>query len=224
MRGKDTGIEVIPTCVDLDRFKPAKSPNPELVHKYGLEGKAILVYSGSLSTWYMPDEMLEFFRIAGLHIPQLHFLILTKEPDFLQKKLAAWPHKERGCITVENADYSLMSQYLSSCNAGIAFYKDGFSRRACCPTKFGEYLACGLPVIMNAGVGDTEKVIRDEGVGIIIKDFSRPSYEGASRQLNELLKEGEGLKERCVKAAAKYFSLEEGIESYSRVYGDLCAE
>jgi len=36
------------------------------------------------------------------------------------------------------------------------------------PIKFGEYLCCGLPVIMTPGIGDTEEIIEKHRIGRLL--------------------------------------------------------
>jgi len=36
------------------------------------------------------------------------------------------------------------------------------------PLKFGEYLACGVPVIMSEGVGDFSQLAHREGIGVVV--------------------------------------------------------
>ena len=44
-----------------------------------------------------------------------------------------------------------VSSYLSAADAGIAFYRPGISRLGTSPVKVSEYLACGLPVVIERG-------------------------------------------------------------------------
>ena len=63
-------IEVIPCCVDLNHFRSEK------VDKVALEAKRtqlgilkddfVLGYVGSIGTWYMLPEMLDYYRSKGL--------------------------------------------------------------------------------------------------------------------------------------------------------------
>ena len=52
-------IRVIPTCVDLERFRPGPKPQP-LVEGLGLGGATVIGCIGSLSRAYMRTEMLEY--------------------------------------------------------------------------------------------------------------------------------------------------------------------
>src|SRR4051812_4491143 len=77
-------ISVIPTCADLDHFdyhKVREEDQQALRKKLGIgEGQKVLTYSGSLGTWYMMNEMLQFFKVYREKNPGAVFLCLTKEP------------------------------------------------------------------------------------------------------------------------------------------------
>ena len=218
LSGKQIDIVCIPTCVDLDRFR-YKSNGAETKIGSSIKGKIVLAYAGSISTWFMPEQMLSFFQSAIRCIPLAHLLVLTKEKTLFEGILRDYGFR-KDLVSVINAEHSLVADYLSLGRAGLAFYKPGSSRRGCCPTKIGEYLACGLPVIINSGIGDTEQILQKEQVGIIVKEFTNVEYERVSCRLQELLKD-KTLGQRCRQAAYRYFALDEGIESYQQAYHKL---
>ena len=83
---------------------------------------------------------------------------------------------ERG---IETGNYSVRSvrgrdvpSYLAASDAGLAFIKPCFSKIASSPTKYAEYLASGLPLIINSGIGDSDALINNEGAGSLITEFS----------------------------------------------------
>lgn len=203
-------VTVIPTCVDLSRFVPAEAgPGP---------GKMRLVYSGSLSTWYMPDAVLGFASFVNARGRLKELKVLTMEKEYAQGLFAK---KGAGFVKIDSADYRDMPKLLAHSDAGLAFYRQGFSRKGCCPTKMGEYLACGIPVVVTAGVGDSDAILRSEGVGVVLGGFSTDSYASALKELDKLLAEGGALRERCRRAAEKHFSLEEGVKRLMRIYEEL---
>ena len=103
-------------------------------------------------------------------------------------------------------------------DAGLAFIKPSLSKSASSPTKAAEYLAAGLPVITNRGIGDLDEIICAEGAGVAVTEFSDDAYREAARQLAVLLAD-KTLPTRCVAAARKYFDLERiGWTRYRAVY------
>lgn len=214
---KKLDIIVIPTCVDLNRFGPHQDEKSAL--RQAMRGRFVVVYSGSISTWFMPEQMIDFFRIIIKNVPRAYLLVLTREKELFTNILTTYGLREDS-ILVESIDYESVPHYLSLGHVGLAFYRPGYSRKGCCPTKVGEYLACGLPVIINRGIGDTEEILTKEHVGIIINEFSNADYECVTQALEELLSEP-GVKNRCRRVAEEYFSLNSGIASYLEIYHRL---
>ena len=217
LKNRQLFIEVIPTCVDIDKFSFVTS---KVSAKN--ENRFLFIYVGSISTWYMPEGLLDFFSVAKDKIANAHLMILTKEKqiaeDILKKRYPLWNEK---LYSIRSAEYSDIPAYLMRARAGLAFYKPGYSRLACSPTKLGEYLACGLPVIINNGIGDSDEIIERERVGAVIGEFNNREYEAAISKIEILLSEKETLKKRCMLAALKYFSLYSGAEKYRNVYEQL---
>jgi glycosyltransferase involved in cell wall biosynthesis len=219
-KNRQPNITVITTCVDIDKFKMPQKVNRGLSYLDSIPNKFIFSYIGSLSTWYMPEEMLRFFDVAKRYVANPYLLFLTKEVDYLKGIISKFAISG-DLYGIKYVPHSMISNYLSFSKVGIAFYKPCYSRNACCPTKLGEYLASGLPVIINKGIGDCDTIIEQEKVGIIVKEFSEREYERVVKELNNLLLGEDILKKRCYAIAEKYFSLEKGVNKYLQIYRNL---
>src|SRR5262249_13614790 len=112
---------------------------------------------------------------------------------------------------------------LSRQNAGLHFLTPGISHHAGSPTKVGEYWALGLPVVISAGVGDTEDIIRRERVGVVVSEFSGEGYGHALGELVNLLADPY-LPSRCRAAAEKHYSLGPACETLHALYTTLASD
>lgn len=212
-------VTYIPTCVDLDLFKKTSIQAKFSRRKGGLNGRTILVYSGSVGTWYLFDEMVDFFKEFKRQHNKAHFLILTQtNKDELRGKLLK---------KIDPADFSIVSaphhnikDFLSSAYAGISFIKPCYSKQFSCPTKNAEYLACGLPIIINKGIGDTDRTIAANNVGVIINKFNGREYLKNIKKLTKL-KNDKTLGARCRNIAMKEYGLKKGIGKYLDIYARL---
>lgn len=205
-------ITVIPTCVDLARFsgRPFRRP---------ADGAPVFVYAGSLGTWYLLGEMLRFVECAVERFPGTRFLLLSRAQEEIRRHGDGVRFRP-GTVTVAEAAPEEMPAWLARADAGLAFYKLGWARQATCPTKVGEYLAMGLPVVVNDAVGDMREVIGETGVGVVLSEFSDDAYRAALRQIEELWADPD-LPVRCRRLAESHFSLERGIECYWSIYRRL---
>ncbi|MDD4910405.1 MAG: glycosyltransferase family 4 protein [Candidatus Omnitrophica bacterium] len=216
----DSGISVIPTSADLKAFNRGNNAGIERRLKEALNGKFVFIYVGSLGVWYETDGIYDFFRTARRIINNAHLLILTRQRALAESK-AREKDLDPAHITITRAEHEDVPGYLNNADVGLAFYKPGYSRKGCCPTKVGEYLACGLPVVINEGIGDMDRIIEEEWVGSVISGFNSFEYARAVNSMQGLLGKADVLRQRCRAAAEKYFSLEQGTERYIRIYREL---
>jgi glycosyltransferase involved in cell wall biosynthesis len=113
---------------------------------------------------------------------------------------------------------SEIPEYLNASDVAISFVKSSFSTLSRSPTKIPEYLACGLPIIANAGVGDVDALISDNSVGRLIDGFTDNDYLIALDTIDSLGEDGD----RCREIARCKFDLTAvGGESYRRLYRNL---
>jgi glycosyltransferase involved in cell wall biosynthesis len=217
LRGREVIHEVVPCCTDLDRFRFRQNDRDRVRAELNLQDRFVLVYSGSIGGWYLTDTMADFFVTLLKRKPSGHFLWLTGGDRGLVEKLMSDRGVNLDQFTVRNVATADVSGYLSAADAGIAFYKPTFSRLATSPVKISEYLACGLPVIVNAGVGDSDTFVVAQKVGAVVKDFNEDEYERTLATIETLLAGGISARSRTV--AENYFDVRSaGLERYSRLY------
>ena len=217
-------VKVIPCCADLDHFHPSqidKSLQLDLKTRFGLnEDDFVITYLGSIGTWYLLDEMLDFFKILAEKRANSKFLFITTDkPETILN-----PAEKKGIsedrIIISPAKREEVPTFLSLANAAIFFIQPVFSKSGSSPTKHGEMLGMGLPVIANSGVGDVDSIIEDTNSGILVEEFTNEAYEHAVNQIDNLLK----IPTETLQAAAqKYYSLEEGVKRYNAVYERVSA-
>jgi glycosyltransferase involved in cell wall biosynthesis len=106
---------------------------------------------------------------------------------------------------------------IAASDFSIFFIKPVFSKKASSPTKQGEVMAIGKPVICNSGVGDTDLIINKYHSGILINEFSDAAYDKAiSEAINKKFDRTE-----IRNGAIDFFSLEKGVEQYADVYSKV---
>ncbi len=179
---------VIPSCVDLDHFFFREEGRKRVRAELGVGDRPILVYAGSVGTWYLLDEMLDFYGVARNSWPDLFFLILANtEPENVSAALRRFGIDERKDAAVRRVRFEEMPDYLSASDAGIAFIRPCLSKLSSCPTKYAEYLACGLPIVVNSGVGDVETLVKNQPAGVLIEGFNHENYTQATKQMRSYL-------------------------------------
>ncbi len=199
-------FRVIPTCVDLDRFRrPQDVPPPD-------RGP---VYCGSFGPRYLPAQTVAFARVL--------------KEELGQPALFLTPHRteaQRAGVTPDWADllslkHSDVPGALARGRALLFFYQPGIHTLATCPTRVGEALAMGLPVAFNAGIGDLDNIIEREGVGVVVREFTATGYREATARLRALLQD-RTISDRCRRLAESHFDVESGADRYLDLYRTLC--
>jgi glycosyltransferase involved in cell wall biosynthesis len=214
-------IEVIPCCVDMDRFEEVTPGQREsLREKLNMNQRRVLVYVGALGGWYLTWEMAEFIAVARECDPAIFALVLT------QSQTQAEPFKGHlRQLGVSPEDYRVgevspneVPEYLAAADFAFCFIKPGYSKLSSSPTKIGEFLASGLPVLCNAGIGDTDELLIKNRVGVLVETFGRHSYIRALHDLDELTADV-SLRQRCRAVSRQYFDLGTiGGARYHRLY------
>jgi Glycosyltransferase Family 4 len=214
-------VAVIPCCVDPCRFEVDPARVQCLRQTLGLDGHLVMVYAGKVGGWYMSREMVDFFCVARRHLPGLRFLLLTQSAlttireEFARRTL---DHGVYRCLTVAPDD---LPAYLRMADFAISFVAPRFSKIASSPTKMAEYLAAGLPVVYNAGIGDLDG-LQSERVGVVVRAFDDRHYQRVIGDMQALLRDRQATALRCRSIAEACFGLATiGVPQYLKLYAAL---
>ena len=174
---------VIPCCANLERIEQWLPGRADVRSELGVGTRPVMAYVGKFTGRYMEREMVEFFVAARRVRPDLFFLTLTQsDPEVLSREFAR--------LGIGSEDYLITSaspdevgRYLAGVDFATCFYQPKFSEIAASPTKVGEYLGAGVPVVATAGIGDVDDLIADREVGVLIGDFTPAAYAAAAEQI-----------------------------------------
>ena len=175
----------------------------------------ILGYVGSIGTWYMLTEMLDYFKALKIHEPHAKFLFITGESPTLLLKTAEHVNISPEDLIIKSVLHIEVPLYMSLFNKSIFFIRSSYSKKASSPTKQGEIMAMGIPLVCNAGIGDTDKIVKKYDAGVVIEEFTSDAYR------KEIIVEKMYNSKDIIKGAVEYFSLEKGVNSYLSVYTQL---
>jgi len=213
-------VEVIPCCVDFEkRFSTDReSLRKDMRARLGVQERFVFTHVGALGGLYLTNEIADFLETARTAKPNTYALFLTQtSPELIIPLLKSKGFGE-GDYFVGTAPPGEIPGYLSASDVGLSCVKAGYATQSRSPTKIPEYLACGLPIIANPGVGDVDALITTNRIGALLHDFSRESYLGAIEEIEAL---GD-VSELCMRTARQEFDLESvGGKRYNRMYQRL---
>jgi glycosyltransferase involved in cell wall biosynthesis len=225
LKNKVIPMQVIPCCADLDFFSTKNislSKQKILQQELGVSSADfILSYLGSLGTWYLLDEMLDFFKCLLKTKPEAKFLFITSDDQEAIISKAQSKDIPANKLLIRAAIRNEVPLYLSLSQLSIYFIKPCYSKKASSPTKMAELMAMGIPVITNSGIGDSDELLADSNAGFLVNDFNTMEYMRIINQIYLLLEMDRNL---IIDKAQQHFSLEKGIALYQSVYEKLSAK
>jgi glycosyltransferase involved in cell wall biosynthesis len=212
-------IEVIPTCADLQRFSPA-GKDPELAARLGLAGAPVIGCVGTMGNWYLRQEMIDCLAAFARSWPELRILIVTRDDrDALRIDLERAGVAGDRLILV-SASFEEMPRYIRLFDAGLFFIRPSFSKRGSAATKLAEFLGCGVPVVINDGVGDSAAIVRDYRAGVVLSSLDPSACAAVLPEVKAAMADP-AMRDRCRRAAADRFDIEAGVERYRGLYRRL---
>ncbi len=196
---REVEIAVIPTCVDLDRFadRPRRPDGPHAL------------WSGSIGTWYRFELTASIARALAMPLT-----VITRQTELALQILVGYQADVRA-VTPDRVPEELFAG-----DVGLALIKSSFSKIASAPTRFAEYLAAGMPVIVTPGVGDLEAIVDRHRVGVVLRGEDERAAEQAARLVLDLAAD-EQTAVRCRQLARDRFDVDAGSRRYAEIYERL---
>lgn len=220
--GQPIPMEVIPCSADMELFDPVKT-NPTLQQHFKDElniraGDIIISYLGSIGGWYLTEEMMRFCKLLSDKMPNAKFLFIS--PHLHNVIVAAavkygLPAKK---LIVKHGKRHEIPTLLSLSDYSVFFIKPCYSKISSSPTKHGEIMAMGIPVITNDGIGDVKEVVTTYNAGYVVNDFTDRSFNAV---IDKMLAGNPFNPSAIRKGAEAFYSLDIAVERYCSIYDKI---
>ncbi len=216
-----TPMKVIPCSADLELFDPASITDTSkslLQSRLGIaESDFVLSYLGSIGGWYLTAEMMLFCKRLLNKMPDAKFLFISPHlHEHIVTKAAEYGVPRNKIISVKAARAEVPG-LLSLSNYSIFFIKPCYSKLSSSPTKHGELMAMGIPVISNSGVGDVKEIIKRFNGGFVIDSFDATTYDGVIGQMENAIFDSKAIRQ----GAFEFYALENAVKSYVDLYDEI---
>lgn len=161
-------VNIVPCGIDETVYFLNEKIRDLVRKEMGLRNKLVFIYSGSMHPRQMARAMLKFFKEFYRLDKEAFFLILTSEVEKVEKLL------QYELVSQENyralsVEHSKVPLYLNAADIGILLRENNIVNRVACPTKFAEYIACGLYTIVTEKIGEISGMVAREEIGEVIK-------------------------------------------------------
>ena len=213
-------VTVVPSAVDLGGWTFNTSERQKRRQSFGIDDRLVVVYSGSFLPWQVPDKMLEVFSCFRQYEPRSIFLVLTKDVEIAISHLNR-SGLDREFFKVINVDYDKLPHSLCCADVGLLIRETNGVNRVASPTKFSEYVGCGVPVLLTRSIGDTESYVKQINGGWVLDSLESPTaLEGCVLDILRDIRTGFINHESIAANAHDFFSLETTINQRASIYGD----
>ena len=159
----------VPMGVDMQQ---AKSGQILPMDDERLFGKDILVYLGTLNGARQIEKLFEMLALVRASEPNT-LLVLVGDADdqdhreWLQAQAERWG-VARSVVWTGWVSTEVAWRYVRAAKVGLSPFPRGTLLDSASPTKAIEYLALGVPVVVNDNP-DQEKIVRESGAGICVE-------------------------------------------------------
>lgn len=161
---------IYPCLSDSDKFYYSPDLRMEVRNNLHISyDTKVFIYSGGIGLWHMSERLFTFFVQLLKYDSNSIILFLTKSKSEIEKTISEFPEmKDKHLVfSVSNIE---VNKYLNAADYGILFRENTLLNNVASPTKFAEYMLCGLPVIISEGVGDYSDYIIKHNLGIVVKE------------------------------------------------------
>jgi|APSaa5957512535_1039671.scaffolds.fasta_scaffold29326_2 glycosyltransferase involved in cell wall biosynthesis len=210
-------VAIIRTSTDCRRYidKRQKLPMEEMR----------FIHLGGVLFPYQVDVVLDFISVFSNSYKNISITFFNEGQHEQLKEIIDKSPLDSTSVIVESVNHNDVPVRLGEFDAGLVFIEPSPCRQVCSPTKLGEYLAGGLPVVGGKGIDVIDEMeekfgcvytvdVRDNRVEITDKDL---------KKLYESIK-SESITDLCKKVAEKKFDITIAIDEYSKLYNDIQGE
>lgn len=210
VEGPTAPATVVPTCVDLERFRVPGDAGAAR-DALGLGRGPVLIHVGTLTGWYDGRATMAVAKAFVEHTGGT-FVVLTRD----QAQALALSRDAGVEAHVAAAAPEDVPRWLQAADVGLALVRVSPSKDASFPTKVGEYLACGLAVLATP-VGDMERLADGAVLGLLRSD--EETGEAAAWLARAAAAPGRQARARALAEAT--LGVEAGVEALAGVYETL---
>ena len=108
----------------------------------------VFVYSGGLMKWQKIEESILIYKNFHRNHPQSKFMILTREIEKIHTIINNQKNEDiLDSVIVRSLTMEEVPWYLNAADIAFLIRDNDIMNAVASPTKLGEYMACGLPLI-----------------------------------------------------------------------------
>jgi glycosyltransferase involved in cell wall biosynthesis len=166
--GVERRIFIVPCFADEAVFDCGRHVKNDVRAHLGIApGEMVFVYSGIVPAQYDEFNPIHFFAHLG-DTQGKRLLVLAADSESIERTDRQISPSIKDRIIVVSVPRLRVPEYLCACDVGILLRKASIVNYVASPTKFAEYLLCGLPVVITESLGDATSLVRRDNIGSVV--------------------------------------------------------
>ncbi len=163
----------------------------------------------------MTKEMLRFCKLLSDKKPEAKFLFISPHNHDVIESEAVKYGLPADKLVVKHGKRNEVPALLSLSSYSVFFIKPCYSKLSSSPTKHGEIMAMGIPVIANSGVGDVKEIAERYKAGYVVNDFRDETFNIV---IDKMLSGNPFDANNIREGAIDFYSLDKAVDLYEALY------
>lgn len=215
----------VPISVDTEKFSFSAAERARIRQENGVpEDRYAVLYLGKFGGIYYSAELVaQFCKRLLEEEPSLFFFTISPNPseEVEQAYLDAGLSPE-DFVVLNKIPYTEIEGYISACDMGMVAIPPLASQRYRTPVKIGNYLACGLPILLNRGIADDDDMAEEEAVGVVFESLIQEDISIPLQTLRLLMQEEKTILQTRARAAAiQHRGLQNSVDVLLQVFEEV---
>ncbi len=214
----------VPISVDTEKFRFSESDRQRIRQQYSIpDDRYLMMYLGKFGGIYYNEKIVAQFckRLIDFD-PRIFIFNISPNPvEEVRAAYLAAGLQESDFLALNKIPYDEIEGYISACDMGMIAIPPLESQKYRTPVKIGNYLACGIPFVLNRGIADDDIMAEQENVGVVFESLEAKDFEAPLTTLKALMEEDKtSLRERCRAAAIKHRGIQNSVKVLEKVISE----
>ena len=211
-------VSVVPTGVDCNKSYFSQDIRDTMRASLNIQNdQFVMIYIGNaFYSWQNVARTIEVFKLVKKRlVPKAYLILLIRDADhsivreFINN--IGLPESEYLLTSISHDE---IPRYLNAADMGVLLRHQHIMNEVASPGKFGDYAACGLPILMTKGISDFSERLAQTDYGIVLEDMD--DDDEVLKRIEPFLMHNEVKRKRISQWAMEQFS----TEAYASIYID----
>jgi glycosyltransferase involved in cell wall biosynthesis len=152
---------------DLNELNKVKT---NLKKQLNLKNAFVLLHVGSFLQWTDTARSIEIVKKLQEVLPKVFLLIVTYENKTKVSNFLLENQMLQSQFLVTHVPHEEIHQFVPVGDLGLIMRDNSLINQVAFPTKFSEYLACGVPILCSSSIQDVAQDVKKYGLGYVLTE------------------------------------------------------